>query len=38
MQLQVAATAVTGGTGAGTFEIKVAALQVGREGAMGVSF
>jgi hypothetical protein len=37
MQLQVAATAVTA-SGAGSIEIKVAALQVGREGAMGVSF
>ena len=38
MQLQITAAAVTGGTGLGSFEVKMAGLQVGREGSMGVSF
>lgn len=37
MQLQVAATAVSAG-GGGSFEIKMAGIQTGREGSMGVSF
>lgn len=37
MQFQLAATAVSG-SGAGSVEIKMVGLQVGREGAMGVSF